>query len=301
VLNNSFSLSVFNKIIIGLLSVSLCILGCENKENTRQQIPVVIQPTSPFQSGLFINQDCNSFNCTDTIIPIKGKGNELSLQCIYISPQMMNVTIQWVYGSNIQNMDCYLVCWQSSEIGRIQDTVATKKINNQRPQSFLSFDNLNMSKFDYTVALRIGEITSVDFSNYPVSVYMPMIKPDEVRAIKTWKSKNPTCITPFDFTDDTFRCTYKVPNGNIPISSSNYIVLFKGGMNANFNKMNLDDFTSLIKVKQTYGGVQVNTDLPLSKELENQKLYTIAYLMGNTGDTVPNLNGLVAWNEFIAN
>jgi hypothetical protein len=301
VLNNSFSLSVFNKIIIGLLFVSHSIIGCTNKANNRQQALVVIPRTSPFQLGLFINQDCNGFNCTDTIIPIKGKGNELSLKCKYISPQIMNVMIQWVYGSNIQNMDCYLVCWQSSEICRIQDTVATKKIDNQSPQSFLSFDNLNMSKFDYTVALRIGEITSVNFSNYPVSVYIPKIKAAEVRTIKTWKSKNPTCITPFDFTDDTFRCTYEVPNGNSPKYTDNYIVLFKGGMSANFDKMNVDDFSALKKVNKSSGGEQVNTDLLLTKELKHQKLYTIAYLMANTGDTIPNLNGLVAWKEFITN
>ncbi|MBL4706946.1 MAG: hypothetical protein JKY48_00705 [Flavobacteriales bacterium] len=297
--NNIFTRFILS--VISLLLVSLCIASYTINEKT-SQLTLNSNPTSSsLQAGLLIDRDCSSINCSDTISPLRNRGNEFLLRCKYISPQIMNVTIQWVYGANSKERDYNLVCWQSSEIGRIQDTIATKKIDSKKPISVLSFDNLNMKKFEYTVALQIRDSSSEDFYNYPVSVHIPMVVEDKNRIDQSWESNNQTRVIPFNFTDDVFRCSYEIPNGNFPKRMSNYIVLFKGGMTPNFNKIKIEDFTSLIRVKQSYGGEHVNIDLHLETTLERQKLYTLAYLMGDKAETVPNPNGLVAWITFIAN
>lgn len=276
--------------------------GCTFQQEKGQIKSELKNKVSSLQPELFINQGCQSINCTSTIQPITRKGNELQLQCEYLSPQKMNVTIQWVFGSNIRKTMYYLTCWQSSEIGFIVDTVGTKKIESRGMFSELSFDGLNMDRFSYTVALRIGKTNSQDQNNYPVSVQIPEEKTKGQRIDEVWKSTNQVSVTPVDFTDNTFRCVYQIPKGNAPyLMENNYIILFRDEVSPYFDKMKIEDWTSYRKVMSTSGGTKENIDLPLSKELKHGQIYTVAYLMGQEGDTIPNLNGLVAWNTFIAN
>lgn len=222
---------------------------------------------------------------------------QMQLSVDYLEEEKCTVYLETV-GENTLSGFALALIENASEDIRLNSGTKSRPIHLQGQKMILSMDSLDLDSRPQNFALKIGNGKTLAENCYPLSVKIPSQKSPRKRGQK-WISKDQTVVKPLSLVDNKLRCQYRLPLGNQPRGGNNHIVLKRGEMNENFVNTPLEAFTSTIKVRKRANDTLQTVDLPLTEELQHNEIYTVAYLMGNYQDTIPNLNGLVAWTSFV--